>query len=208
MSDFQEDELMSVAIVRNGTKVVCGSEQGVLSLFTWGDFGDHKDRIKGHPMSVDAMVKFSEEGVITGSSDGKLRAVSIHSKSLGSSILGTFGEHGEYPIERIALSNDGQTLATASHGQPAIQLWSTEAARRLLAGEKASTVLGFGEVGGSAAEEAAEDEPDSDDSEPAPKKKKRRLTPKEKKKAKKLLATGGGPVNEKKQKASAFFSGL
>eukprot|EP00438_Fugacium_kawagutii_P001994 Skav203958 [mRNA] locus=scaffold1035:123924:137222:+ [translate_table: standard] len=128
MSDFQDDELLSIVVLRRGTKVICGTQSGILPIFSWGDFGDQKDRIKGHPMSIDAMVKLSEDGIITGSSDGKLRVVSVHSKSLGSNILGILGEQGlaEYPIERLALSPDGAHMASTSHGKPSVQLWSTE----------------------------------------------------------------------------------
>lgn len=200
MSDFQDDELLSVAIVRDGKKVVCGSQTGILPIFSWGDFGDQKDRIKGHPMSVDAMVKLSEDGVLTGSSDGKIRAVATHSKSLGSCILGVVGEHGEYPIERLALSPDGCYFASASHAQPAVQLWSTQAAKRLLAGESIDAASGTQETA-----EAEADEPDSDDSDDdlAPKKKHRKM--KEKRKGKQK-GTGGG--NQGQQKAQSFFSGL
>eukprot|EP00931_Biecheleriopsis_adriatica_P101665 TRINITY_DN76758_c0_g1_i1.p1 TRINITY_DN76758_c0_g1~~TRINITY_DN76758_c0_g1_i1.p1 ORF type:complete len:411 (+),score=102.89 TRINITY_DN76758_c0_g1_i1:33-1265(+) len=200
MSDFQEDELLSVAITRDGKKVVCGTQTGTLPIFTWGDFGDQKDRIKGHPMSVDAMVKFAEDGVITGSSDGKIRVVAVHSQSLGNAILGVIGEHGssEYPIERLSLSPDGKYLASASHEQPAVRLWSTEAARRLLAGESVAAVLG---QEGASAEGAAEADSSDEDSE-MPAKKRRKL--KDKKKGKK----GGGVVNQAQQKASSFFSGL
>ncbi|KAI0237056.1 WD repeat-containing protein jip5, partial [Massospora cicadina] len=65
-----EDELLSVALVKDGKKAVVGTQNGVLNLFTWGDWGDLSDRFMGHPESVDAVVKFDEDTVVTGSSDG------------------------------------------------------------------------------------------------------------------------------------------
>ncbi|CAJ1345102.1 unnamed protein product [Effrenium voratum] len=200
MSDFQDDELLSIAVLRRGTKVICGTQTGVLPIFSWGDFGDQKDRIKGHPMSVDAMVKLSEDGIITGSSDGKIRVVSVHSKSLGSNIIGILGEHGnvEFPIERLSLSPDAQLLASTSHGRPAVQLWSTEVAKRLLAGESWAAIQGEQEAAEKG--EANEAEVDSSDEEEQPKKKRRK-----EKKGKKSVPGGGNP---QQQQAARFFAGL
>lgn len=185
MSDFQEDEFLSLVILRSGTKVICGSQTGALCIFTWGDFGTQKDRIKGHPMSVDAMVKVSEDSILTGSSDGKVRAVSVYSRELGSHVLGMIAEHGDYPIERLALSPCGGFLASASHGQPAVRMWSMEAAKKMFAGEDEAD----GEQGASAAEG------DSSDEDEAPRKK-------QKKKRRK------GPGDEVTQRAAVFFGDL
>ncbi|KAI8372713.1 WD40-repeat-containing domain protein [Radiomyces spectabilis] len=73
MSDNMEDELLSVALVKNGRKAVVGSQEGVLSLWSWGDWGDYKDRIIGHPNSIDAICKLDEDTICTGSSDGLIR---------------------------------------------------------------------------------------------------------------------------------------
>jgi len=189
MSDFQEDEFLSLDIVRNGTKVICGSQTGVLCIFSWGDFGDQKDRITGHPMSVDALVKVAEDGVITGSSDGMIRVVAVHSIEHGSAIIGNIGEHGEDPIERLALSADGELIASASHGQPSIQVWQTAVAHRLLTAKSGQLASAYKE------KEAGSD--DSDSSEDAPKKKKRR---KGKRKNRAAANTG--------HRAASFFAEL
>ena len=58
---------------QNGAKVVCGTEEGVLDIFNWGEWGNISDRFPGHPMSVDAIVPLSESVVCTGASDGIIR---------------------------------------------------------------------------------------------------------------------------------------
>merc|ERR1712194_372647 len=126
----------------------------------------------GHPMSVDAMVKLTEDGILTGSSDGRIRAVAVHSKTLGSSILGTLGEHGDSQIESLALSPDGKLVVSAAHGEPAVQVWSTDLAFKMLQGEQAK------EAGAQVQDDA--EEPDSDDSGEKPTKKKRKLKGKKK----------------------------
>ncbi|KAL0084011.1 WD40-repeat-containing domain protein, partial [Phycomyces blakesleeanus] len=73
MSDQMGDELLSVKLVKNGRKAVVGSQEGILSLWSWGDWGDYKDRIVGHPHSIDAICKIDEDTICTGSSDGMIR---------------------------------------------------------------------------------------------------------------------------------------
>lgn len=45
--DDADDELLSVAVVKNGNKAVTGSQTGVLSLYSWGYFKDCSDRFPG-----------------------------------------------------------------------------------------------------------------------------------------------------------------
>eukprot|EP00928_Gymnodinium_smaydae_P037290 TRINITY_DN25915_c0_g1_i1.p1 TRINITY_DN25915_c0_g1~~TRINITY_DN25915_c0_g1_i1.p1 ORF type:complete len:382 (+),score=56.29 TRINITY_DN25915_c0_g1_i1:55-1200(+) len=192
MSDFLEDEYLSCAIIRQGTKVVCGSQTGVLAIFTWGDFGDMKDRIPGHPMSVDAIVPFAEDAVLTGSSDGHIRVVSVHSKKHGNSIVGLLAEHGDYPIECLTLSADGNMVASASHSQPAIRVWPTKHAHSLLNGADGSE---------NAKDEAdAADEKDSDDSSDA--------APTKRQRKKRRKGKHGTKIDTNAARASNFFSGL
>ena len=43
-SEHQEDELLSIAIIKHGRKVVTGEQQGALAVWSWGDWGDITDR--------------------------------------------------------------------------------------------------------------------------------------------------------------------
>ncbi|KAJ1467689.1 hypothetical protein T484DRAFT_1645278, partial [Baffinella frigidus] len=63
MSDQLDDEFLSLQILKRGKKVVCGSQSGVLSIFSWGHWGDVSDRMPGHPQSVESMVKIDEDTV-------------------------------------------------------------------------------------------------------------------------------------------------
>jgi hypothetical protein len=53
--------------------VVCGTGEGTLNIFSWGEWGDMSDRFPGHPQSVDACVAISNNVVVTGSMDGIIR---------------------------------------------------------------------------------------------------------------------------------------
>ncbi|KAJ2914952.1 hypothetical protein MD484_g5445, partial [Candolleomyces efflorescens] len=62
--------------------------------------------IKGHPLSVDALCNIPDvpgvdapSTVLTGSSDGFVRAVQI----LPTKLLGVVADHGEFPVERVAV---------------------------------------------------------------------------------------------------------
>ena len=119
--DNLEDELLSCEIVKNGRKVVAGSQEGVLDIFTYGKWDDISDRYPGHPQSVDAIAKVTEDMVVTGSSDGLIRVISV----LPNKILGLVGEHSDMPIERLTMSFDKNMLASSSHDKT-VKLWKVD----------------------------------------------------------------------------------
>ncbi|KAJ1916295.1 hypothetical protein H4219_003863 [Mycoemilia scoparia] len=118
VSDNQDDELLSVALMMNGKKVITGTQGGVLGIFSYGMFGDVTDRFPGHPQSIDTICKLSEDMMVTGSSDGILRIIRIFPNKL----LGVAGEHGEFPIEKVVLSWDQNYLASCSHDNT-VKFW-------------------------------------------------------------------------------------
>ncbi|TFL03891.1 WD40-repeat-containing domain protein [Pterulicium gracile] len=118
-SEDQEDELLSLLPIKGGAKVVVGTQQGVLSIFNrkkgWGDC---VDRVPGHPTSIDALCSIpssypsSINTILTGSSDGLLRVVEV----LPSKLVGVIADHGDFPIERIAVDKGGEGRWVGSAG--------------------------------------------------------------------------------------------
>eukprot|EP00850_Spirogloea_muscicola_P020389 SM000214S06783 [mRNA] locus=s214:190588:201621:+ [translate_table: standard] len=102
-SEFADDELLSVVHLKL-------TKTNFLFLSS-------SDRFVGHPTSVDTMLKIDEETLVTGSSDGFIRLISV----LPNKILDVIGEHDGFPVERLTLSCDGAVLASASH--EIIKLW-------------------------------------------------------------------------------------
>ena len=49
---MEADELSAVAILKNGKKIVCGTQTGVLDIFSWGDITDCSDRMPGNAYSL------------------------------------------------------------------------------------------------------------------------------------------------------------
>jgi hypothetical protein len=119
LSDDQGDELLSVRIMKNGKKVVCGTHEGVLAVFSWGTWGDVSDRFPGHPSSIDALLKVDEDTLLTGSSDGIIRVVQIHPDKL----LGVLGDdHGGFPIEKLEFNSTRHVVGSVSHDSY-VRLW-------------------------------------------------------------------------------------
>ncbi|KZV91367.1 WD40 repeat-like protein [Exidia glandulosa HHB12029] len=113
-SEDQEDELLSIVPIKGDQKVVVGTQLGVISIFNRkSGWGDCVDRFPGHPQSIDALAALTQDVILTGSSDGLVRAVQI----LPSKFLGAVADHGEFPVERLALDRRKKWLASASHDE-------------------------------------------------------------------------------------------
>ncbi|GAC97651.1 WD repeat-containing protein [Pseudozyma hubeiensis SY62] len=109
-SEDQEDELLSITSIRSSTKLVVGTQLGILSLWTPSrGLLDHVDRVPGHPASVDTLVTLDSETVLTGSSDGLVRVVQI----LPSKLLGVIASHDGLPVERMKRKES--VLASIGH---------------------------------------------------------------------------------------------
>jgi len=112
LSDPQDDELLSVGVIKGGRKVVCGTQTGALVIWSWGRWGDSTDRALGHPESVDAILAVGDDVLCTGSSDGLLRVVKVQP---GIDLIGVLGDHDGFPVERLAVNRDASLVASLSH---------------------------------------------------------------------------------------------
>ncbi|TKY67753.1 WD repeat-containing protein 55 [Spatholobus suberectus] len=121
-SEFSEDELLSVVLMKNGRKVVCGSQTGIILLYSWGCFKDCSDRFIGlSSNSIDAMLKLDEDRIITGSENGIINLVGI----LPNRVIQPIAEHSEYPVEGLAFSHDRKFLGSIAHDQM-LKLWDLD----------------------------------------------------------------------------------
>lgn len=114
MSDNFEEDLTSLVICKYQKKVLCATSEGTINIFSWDWFGDCNDRIVGHPGSIDTMIKYDEDTVITGSEDGLIRAVSVLPNKIVAILSDpTEQDDGEvFHIQRVALSHDKCLLAS------------------------------------------------------------------------------------------------
>lgn len=120
ISENQHDELLSVVVVKEGKKAIVGTQDGILEIFSWGNWGDCTDRIPGHPSSVDAIAKLDEQTICTGSSDGIIRMISI----LPNKVLRVVGDLNGFPVESLEIDRNGW-LASCSHDQ-IVRFWNVE----------------------------------------------------------------------------------
>lgn len=109
-----EEELLGLEIIENGRFVACNSSEGVILLFKWDWFGNCKDRIQGHPNSIDAMIKLNETTLITGSEDGFVRGVSIHPNKIVR-VLGQHEDDEHFPVQKIDIAHCRKIMASVSH---------------------------------------------------------------------------------------------
>ncbi|KAH8857201.1 WD repeat-containing protein 55 [Schistosoma japonicum] len=95
----------TLTIVKNNTKVLVGSDEGVVSVFNWNEFGNICDRFPIHPLrpskqgqartavsgvnSVEKIVKITEDIVAVATDDGVISAINI----LPNRLLGCVGCH-------------------------------------------------------------------------------------------------------------------
>jgi len=117
-SDNTEEDLLSIAVIKDGKKAVVGTQTGVISIWDVGNWGYFNDKFLGHPSSVDSMVVIDESSIATGSSDGLIRLCSIQPNKF----IGVIGDHQDFPIERMRLSRDKNLLGSSSHDHT-IKFW-------------------------------------------------------------------------------------
>ena len=175
-----DDELLSLAVVKGGGALATGTTSGALLLWDWAAWSGNSgsaaaaaaaaaaaepERFRGHPQSVDALLAVDADTVVTGSSDGLIRLVTLRPSKL----VGIVGEHGEEPIEALAWSRDRALLASASHDS-AVKFWDVAYLFEGGGDGGASKfvdmpALTFGRGGGDDDDDDDDDEDDDDDDE-------------------------------------------
>ena len=113
-----EEDILAVQITKGGRKVVCGTSEGVLLVFSWGNWDGPTDSFPGHPESVGSLLKVDEQTLLTGSSDGLIRVVGIQPSKL----YGLVGDHDGFPIERMRWSRDLNLVGSISH-DTTVRFW-------------------------------------------------------------------------------------
>lgn len=175
-SDELEEELLSMAPLKQGKKLVVGCASGVVGIFSWGDFGDFSDRLTpavlGSTDAVEAIVPLGEHAMLTGSADGRLRAIALHPSRL----IAEVGRHAE-PLEALAV-NAGATVAASSALDGTVRLWDVRGVADLRGrrgnAREPSAERSQGEAGAGSDDEAdvGDREEEEEEAEPLPRKRK------------------------------------
>ncbi|CAN6486734.1 unnamed protein product [Victoria cruziana] len=117
-SDCYDCDLLSVVLMKDGKKVLCGAQNGDILLYSWGHFEDCSDRFLGHPNSVQTLLKLDEDTLISGCEDGVIRLLGV----LPNRIIQPIAEHSDFAVEGLAFSHDRKFLGSISHDQM-LKLW-------------------------------------------------------------------------------------
>ncbi|XP_034020136.1 WD repeat-containing protein 55 isoform X2 [Thalassophryne amazonica] len=118
LSEFQSGDLTSVALMKRGRKVVCGSSEGTVYIFNWNGFGATSDRFAVKAESIDCIVPVTDSIMCTASMDGCIRAINL----LPNRVIGCIGQHVGEPVEELAKSRDSRFLASCGHDR-LIKFW-------------------------------------------------------------------------------------
>lgn len=117
-SELYEAELNCMALIKNDKKLIVGSSKGKTYLYNWGEFGYHSDEFPGPKHSINSMISISDNIVISGYEDGKIRAMHFFPHQQ----LGIVGQHN-FAVENLDISGNGEFIASCSHDQ-LIKFWS------------------------------------------------------------------------------------
>jgi len=109
-SEVYPSEMNCLALIKQDTKVLTGLGNGNMYIFDWKMFGYHSDGFNDHTAAINCMLPITDNIVLTGCDDGKIRAVNLFPHRF----IGVIGNH-RFPIERLDISSCGHYVASSSH---------------------------------------------------------------------------------------------
>jgi hypothetical protein len=109
-SEQIHDELLSLAVMKHGRKVVAGTLEQGLAFFTWGRWEEPDDRLSSLPDSIERIFAVNHDVLFAGCGDGTVRLLQVqpHAELL------TVAELGENAVEAMEPSRDGRLLALSA----------------------------------------------------------------------------------------------
>ncbi|PSN32343.1 hypothetical protein C0J52_26806 [Blattella germanica] len=117
-SESYEHELTSLATMKNETKLLVSSSNGINYIFNWGEFGYHSDEFPGPKRCINRTIPVTENVAVCGDEDGLIRAIHLFPHSH----LGIVGQH-KFPIESLDISCDGQFIASST-SESIVKFWN------------------------------------------------------------------------------------
>eukprot|EP00906_Rhabdomonas_costata_P019909 RCo028961 len=118
---LKKAELESIAIMAEGTQIVCGTSTGDLYTWDWGEWNmKPKGRIRGHREDLQCILPISNDHLLTGASDGTIRLLRLFPPELREYefTVATIADHDnvvDFTIETIRVTPDDRWLAFTSH---------------------------------------------------------------------------------------------
>lgn len=117
-SEPYEEELTSVGVFRNESKLIVSSSKGNFYAFNWGQFGYHCDAFTCPMSPIARMIPITERIAVTAGEEGILRAMHV----VPGRVLGIVGQHS-LGVEAMDINYSGELIASSSHDND-IKFWN------------------------------------------------------------------------------------
>lgn len=121
LSEEYQEDLTSVALFCEETKLLVGTNKGRFLLFNWNQFGSHSDAFPGTKSPINSLVPITQNIVVTACDDGILRATYLFPNRH----LGIVGQHEDSSAEKVDICNKGTFIASYSLEND-IRFWNIE----------------------------------------------------------------------------------
>ncbi|UKK01828.2 hypothetical protein MACK_001181 [Theileria orientalis] len=109
ISDNTEHEFLTMSLVKDGKKVLCGTATGSICLFSYGYWGDFNDIIPVNKETVNKIVKLNEDVVCTCGDDGEVYVVDVLPNRVIGKLKDFKGSNDVKSTDSITI-NDNKTL--------------------------------------------------------------------------------------------------
>ncbi|KAI0978409.1 hypothetical protein GJ496_010861 [Pomphorhynchus laevis] len=108
-SELFDSELLCLSYVKDKTKIVCGSGDGVMYLFNENEYGNMSDRFPVCKYSIDCVELLNEDRLLLGCGDGQIRLINV----LPNQNVGIIGPNLQVPIHSLKVI--GNVVAVACY---------------------------------------------------------------------------------------------
>ncbi|KAF4756233.1 WD domain repeat-containing protein 55 [Perkinsus olseni] len=140
MSDNQENELLSMCLVKDSKKLLTGDQNGVVGIWNYDYWGDVRDRITHmqNVTSLDNMIALDDSTVVCGGGDGYVRVFCVFPNAvrgvLGGHTDASSGKPLAAEIESMHADLDEGLVATVGQDYH-VKFWRVQDALKMAAGE-------------------------------------------------------------------------
>lgn len=117
-SEPYEEELTSMGVFRNDSKLIVSSSKGNFYAFNWGQFGYHCDAFTCPMSPTTRMIPITERIAVTAGEEGILRAMHV----VPGRVLGIVGQHA-LAVETMDINCSGELIVSSSHDND-IRFWN------------------------------------------------------------------------------------
>lgn len=117
-SEPHDEELTSMGLFRNDSKLVVGTTKGRLYTYNWNEFGYYNTMYPGTKTPISHMIPVTDRVCVVAGEDGVLRALHC----IPGRNLGVVGQHC-LAVDAMDINHDGQYIASTADNNE-IKFWN------------------------------------------------------------------------------------